>query len=295
MKELPRLGFVGVGTIAEALITGMCARGEQRCNFLLSPRNANITGELARRLPFVAVASDNQAVVDGSDIVFLAVTPQIATEVLSALKFRPDQHVVSLIATFDAARLRPLIAPAASLTRLAPVPSVARRLGPLIMCPPCEEVARLLTGLGQLIQLQTEPELDALWTVTGLMAPYFGLLNEISAWLSREGVPQSQARSFVATLFEALSATAAERCSEGFDELRAAHTTPGGLNEQSFRELKSAGWMQLFAQALDLIQARMQGRATLADRLPGAARQDCARVIGNDPIAPTSGAAPEWP
>jgi len=268
MKELPRLGFVGVGTIAEALITGMCARGEQRGNFLLSPRNANITGELARRLPFVAVASDNQAVVDGSDIVFLAVTPQIATEVLSALKFRPDQHVVSLIATFDAARLRPLIAPAASLTRLAPVPSVARRLGPLIMCPPCEEVARLLTGLGQLIQLQTEPELDALWTVTGLMAPYFGLLNEISAWLSREGVPQSQARSFVATLFEALSATAAERCSEGFDKLRAAHTTPGGLNEQSFRELKSAGWMDLFAQALDLIQARMQGRATLADRLP---------------------------
>jgi hypothetical protein len=27
--------------------------------------------------------------------------------------------------------------------------------------------------------------------------------------------------------------------------------------------------MHLFAQALDLIQARMQGRATLADRLPG--------------------------
>jgi len=269
MNELPRLGFGGVGTIAEALITGMCARGEQRGNFLLSPRNATISGELARQFPFVAVASDNQAVVDGSDIVFLAVTPQVATEVLSALKFRPDQHVVSLIATFDAARLRPLVAPAASLTRLAPVPSVARRVGPLILCPPSEEMAVLLADLGQLIQLQTEPELDALWTVTGLMAPYFGLLDEISAWLNREGVPELQARSFVATLFEALSATAAEHCSEGFDKLRAAHTTPGGLNEQSFRELKSAGWMQLFAQALDLIQARMQGRATLADRLPG--------------------------
>jgi pyrroline-5-carboxylate reductase len=131
-------------------------------------------------------------------------------------------------------------------------------------------MAVLLADLGQLIQLQTERELDALWTVTGLMAPYFGLLDEISAWLNREGVPELQARSFVATLFEALSATATERCSEGFDKLRAAHTTPGGLNEQSFRELKSAGWMHLFAQALDLVQARMQGRATLADRLPGA-------------------------
>jgi hypothetical protein len=36
MSELPRLGFIGVGTIAEALITGMCAAGEQRATFLLS-------------------------------------------------------------------------------------------------------------------------------------------------------------------------------------------------------------------------------------------------------------------
>jgi pyrroline-5-carboxylate reductase len=269
MRELPRLGFVGVGTIAEALITGLCAAGEQRGHFLLSPRNAEIAKDLAGRFQFVEVASDNQAVVDGSDIVFLAVTPQVAAEVVSALIFRPDQRIVSLIATFDAARLRPLVAPATAIARLAPVPSVARRLGPLILCPPSDEMAKLLTGLGQLIQLQTESELDALWTVTGLMAPYFGLLNEISAWLCREGVPESQSRAFVAALFEALSVTAAERCSEGFDKLRAAHTTPGGLNEQSFRELKAAGWMHLFAQALDLIQARMQGRATLADRLPG--------------------------
>jgi pyrroline-5-carboxylate reductase len=269
MKELPRLGFVGVGTIAEALITGLCAGGEQRGHFLLSPRNASITKGLAQRFAVVEIASDNQSVVDRSDIVFLAVTPQVAADVLGALKFRPDQRIVSLIATFDVARLRPLVAPAVGITRLAPVPSVARRLGPLISSPPSAEMTALLTGLGQLIQLQTESELDALWTVTGLMAPYFGLLNEISSWLNREGVPESQSRAFVAALFEALSVTAAERCGEGFDKLREAHTTPGGLNEQSFRELKAAGWMHLFSQALDLIQARMQGRATLADRLPG--------------------------
>jgi pyrroline-5-carboxylate reductase len=267
MKELPELGFIGVGTIAEALITGMCAGGEQRGRFLLSPRNVNITKALAERFACVRVATDNQTVVDGSDIVFLAITPQVAAQVLGALRFRPDQRVVSLIATFDVARLRPLVAPASAISRLAPVPSVARRLGPLILSPPTEEMAILLGGLGHLIQLQTESELDALWTVTGLMAPYFGLLDEISAWLSRKRVSEPQARAFVAALFEALSITAAERCSEGFDKLRAAHTTPGGLNEQSFRELQAAGWMHLFTQALDLIQARVQGRATLADRL----------------------------
>ena len=32
MKVLPRLGFIGVGAIAEALITGMCAGGEHVCH-----------------------------------------------------------------------------------------------------------------------------------------------------------------------------------------------------------------------------------------------------------------------
>src|SRR5215475_11388411 len=101
MSERPRLGFVGVGTIAEALITGMCAGGEQRATFLLSPRNADTAKRLAERYSFAAVARDNQAVIDGSDIVFLAVRPQVAAEVLGGLKFRPDQRVVSLIAAFD--------------------------------------------------------------------------------------------------------------------------------------------------------------------------------------------------
>lgn len=268
MSELPRVGFIGVGAIAEALITGMCFGGEQRATFLLSPRNAKLANGLAARFPFIKVAADNQAVIDGSDILFLAVTPQIAADVLGALKFRPDQHVVSLIATYDMARVRGLVAPASAIVRVAPVPAVARRLGPLIMYPPVPKVAALLEGLGQLIQLPNESDLDALWTLTGLMAPYFGLLDEVVEWLTRQHLDASQARLFVAAIFEALSVTAAERSGEGFDKLREAHTTPGGLNEQSYRELQAAGWMSLFARALDLIQARIQGKATLADRLP---------------------------
>jgi pyrroline-5-carboxylate reductase len=271
MKVLPRLGFVGVGAIAAALINGMCAAGQQRGTFLLSPRNAELSHGLAKRFPFVKVAADNQSVVAGSDIVFLAVTPQVTHEVLSALKFRQDQRIVSLIATYDAERLRPLVSPATLITRVAPVPSVARRSGPMILYPPTPEMVALLDGLGQLVQVHNEPDMDALWAVTGIMAPYFGYLDAIASWLGRQNVPQSQALPFVAALFEALSVTAADRANDGFDKLRVAHTTPGGLNEQAYRELKAAGWMDLISRSLDLVQARMQGRATLEDRLPSVA------------------------
>lgn len=268
MSGLPRVGFIGVGTIAEALITGMCAGGERRATFLLSPRNADIAKRLAERFSFVKVAADNQAVIDASDILFLAVRPQVAADVLGALKFRKYQRIVSLIATFDVARLRTLVAPASTIARAAPLPAVARRLGPLTLYPPVPEIARLLEGLGQLIQLQDESALDAFWAVSGLMGSYFGWLDEIAGWLVRHDLEETQVRPYVAALFEALSVTGAERAKDGFDRLVVEHSTPGGLNEQAYRELQAAGWTGLVSQTLDLIHARILGRATLADRLP---------------------------
>jgi pyrroline-5-carboxylate reductase len=278
VSALPRLGFIGVGTIAAALITGMCAGGEQRGTFLLSPRNADIAKRLAERFSFVEVAADNQSVIDGSDVVFLAVRPQVAADVLGPLKFRRDQRIVSLIATFDVARLGTLVAPASAIARAAPLPTVAQRLGPLTLYPPVPEIARLLAGLGQLIQLEHESDLEAFWAVTGLMASYFGWLDEIAGWLTRHDLEETQVRAFVAAMFESLAVTGAERSSAGFDQLILEHSTPGGLNEQAYRELKAAGWTSLISRALDLVHARILGRATLADRLPCPADQHDSQV-----------------
>jgi pyrroline-5-carboxylate reductase len=129
------------------------------------------------------------------------------------------------------------------------------------------EIARLLEGLGQLVQLQNESDLDAFWAVTGLMGSYFGWLDEIAGWLTRQNLEETQVRPFVAAMFEALAVTAAERARDGFDRLVVEHSTPGGLNEQAYRELKAAGWTSLVSQTLDLIHARILGHATLADRL----------------------------
>jgi pyrroline-5-carboxylate reductase len=192
----------------------------------------------------------------------------VAADVLGALKFRKYQRIVSLIATFDVARLRTLVAPASTIARAAPLPAVARRLGPLTLYPPVPEIARLLEGLGQLIQLQDESALDAFWAVSGLMGSYFGWLDEIAGWLVRHDLEETQVRPYVAALFESLSVTGAERAKDGFDRLVVEHSTPGGLNEQAYRELQAAGWTGLVSQTLDLIHARILGRATLADRLP---------------------------
>ncbi|MGO4842474.1 NAD(P)-binding domain-containing protein, partial [Rhizobiaceae sp. 2RAB30] len=99
---------------------------------VLSPRNEKIAADLASRYPGVRVAGDNQAVLDDCDTVMLAVRPQIAHDVLPALKFRRDHHVVSLIATLSREEVVALVAPVEHVTKALPMPMVACRQGPTI-------------------------------------------------------------------------------------------------------------------------------------------------------------------
>jgi pyrroline-5-carboxylate reductase len=79
-------GVIGVGRIAEAIVTGLCDGVAESPDVLLSPRNAEIAEGLARRYDTVTGAAGNHAVVDGAPVVLLCVRPQSAAEVLGELR-----------------------------------------------------------------------------------------------------------------------------------------------------------------------------------------------------------------
>lgn len=88
-------GVLGVGTLAEAIVTGLCEDVAEPPTIALSPRSASRSEALAERFTTVRVEPDNQAVVDASDVVIVSVRPQDATQVLESLSFRTEQSVVS--------------------------------------------------------------------------------------------------------------------------------------------------------------------------------------------------------
>src|SRR3546814_14762740 len=92
-----RLGFIGTGTIAAAIVEGLALSGEEP--ILLSPRNADIAARLSDRFSHVGVANDNQAVLDQSHLVLLAVPPQTADSVPENLNFLPDHRTFIPIPT----------------------------------------------------------------------------------------------------------------------------------------------------------------------------------------------------
>jgi pyrroline-5-carboxylate reductase len=254
-----RLGFIGCGTITAAIVTGLNASGYDG-PIAVSPRNAQVSADLARRFANVTVAATNQAALDACDVAILAVRPQILAAVLPELRFRPDHQVISLIAATSLAYLRVGTAPAAAVTRAVPMPMVARRQGPTAIYPASPVAKALFDALGSAIELSDEQRFDAFTAATGLMATYFRFVDTAAKWMDEQGVAPDQADRYVRQLFWGLAGTAMAAPERSLGELVEEHQTRGGINEQVRTHLETKGMFTELAVALDAVRARLAGR-----------------------------------
>ncbi len=252
-----RLGFLGTGTITSAIVAGLCAERPPNFRICLSPRNPQIASRLASTLPQVTVAASNQEMLDCSDIVLLAVRPQIAHEVLASLKFRLDHCIINLIATFSREQIAALVAPATKITCAAPLPTVAAHLAPTAIFPPDPGTAALFGRLGIAVEVTTEIEFRALLATSAAMAAYFSLLDTLWSWLKGRGVPVSTAHDYISMMFYGLGQVT-QRSDSSFIELASEFKTKGGLNEQFAEELRRQGVFAACSAGLDAILARLE-------------------------------------
>jgi pyrroline-5-carboxylate reductase len=251
---VPTYGFLGVGSIAEAMVVGLCS-GEQAPEVVLSPRSVSRSSALAERFATARVAEDNQAVVDASDVVVICLLPQQA-DVVDELTFRPDQQVVSAMAGVPVARLRELVAPATDVARSVPLPAVASRDSVTPVHPPTEAATVLFDALGGTLPVEEERAYESLSAASATVAAHLDQLGTIAGWVAGHGIDAQLARRYVADQFAAL-APELRTPDIDFAALAAAHATPGGLNEQFARDLSQAGVPEVVRRGLDDLMERI--------------------------------------
>jgi pyrroline-5-carboxylate reductase len=252
-----KLGFIGTGNITAALVEGFCTLPDYPYNIIVSPRNAEKAKCLATRFESVQVAGDNQAVIDGSEIVFLALRPQIAEPVLRQLSFRENKTIVSLIGAISVARIREMVAPVRTLFRAVPLPPAAQHVGPIILYPGDPAVGALLGQIGELYTVLEENHISVLAAVTALMSPFFALLGETARWAEAAGVDRPIAHNYTASMFHALAYQALKMPETNFSDLAAEVATPGGLNEQALAVIREQSGYTAFLKALDAVAVRL--------------------------------------
>lgn len=269
-----RLGIIGTGTIASAIVRGLNREFPFDGEIRLSPRNAAIGAQLQTDFGKVVIGRSNQDVLDQSEVILLCLRPQEAVSIVSELHFRADHRIISVIATLSCERLAELVAPATAISKAIPLPAVAQKRGTTVIYPRDPVAIELFGQLGSALPIDCESEYDAFSASTAIVASSAAFADAVASWLSVHGVEKFAARNYVTELLAGI-VDAARSSPESFKEIAESHTTRGGLNEQLRLFLEEKRVFYFLAEGLDGVLARViQSSASesgnrVADRCQG--------------------------
>jgi pyrroline-5-carboxylate reductase len=252
-----KIGFVGTGTITEAVVTGLGKTELRETPIVLSPRNERVAARLAAASGSVSIGSSNQGVLDASNLVFVAVRPQVVEEVVRALRFRRDHHVISFVAATPLDRMREWIDQPVRLSQAIPLPFVADLQGATAIYPPDEIANAVFSELGTAVQVESRRESELLAVAASLMGTYFGILDATSNWLESRGLKRAAGDAYLRQLFSGLAHAGLSRGDASFGALIVDHSTKGGLNEQVLEDFRVNGGVEALRRALDKVLERI--------------------------------------
>ena len=254
------VGFMGAGGIATAMTKGLCSSPDFGGKvFVFAPRIEKAESLKSTNPNKIYICSSNQEVIDNSDFVVPALVPDILEKVAGTLKFREENHIIHLAAGINLLRASQLFSPAKHIVRAVPLPFTSKRIGPIVLFGNDIPSEKLLSLLGTVINVNTEKDMEVLAAVTGLMVPYYGLVNEVVKWSMTKGLDFRNALDYTCRMNEALSILMRQ---EGGNDVKAieafmsATATPGGLNELAWNELKEVSGYSVWVKSLEKIGKR---------------------------------------
>ena len=251
------LGFIGTGTIASSVITGIFKSKILFNKIYISKRNKKNSQKLKRKYNKIFISDTNQEILDKCDWIFLSVTPTVGNKIIKELKFKSNQTIISFISTMNLSQLKKAIKVKAKIVRAIPLPPIALKKGPVPIYPPNKKVKSFFDQVGTTIEIKNEKSSINFWSTSGMMAPFYQLLSSMTDWLVKRGVKRDGAQKYITSLFLALSEDAVVNSKKDLKYLVKESQTPKGLNEQGVKELTKAGFYKSLEKTLNSIHKRL--------------------------------------
>ena len=256
--------------MAEALIKGLIAGGAATGGTIAVHDPSPERQDLLRLTYRVNVVPDNQAVLDGSTVVVLAVKPQMMDQVIAEVgrSFTPAHTVVSIAAGVTLAGIEAGLNPGVPVIRVMPNTPALVQSGAAAMAPGSsagpEHVAQaraVFAAVGLVVDLD-ERYLDAVTGLSGSGPAYvFIFLEALTDGAVRMGLPRAQARLLAAQTVLGAARLALESGAHP-GELKDMVTSPGGTTAAGLHALEKGGFRALVqdAVAASTIRSRELGK-----------------------------------
>jgi pyrroline-5-carboxylate reductase len=261
-----RLGFLGCGNMGEALVKGLVAANVVQADAMMaSDTRAERLADLDRRYG-VRVAKDNVELVRESDVVVLAIKPQIMTPVLTeiASSLSRRQLVISIAAGVSTATIRTGVGKDIRLIRVMPntpalvlegATAIAKAKG--LEVGDLETAEEIFGAVGKVVVLD-EDLMDAVTGLSGSGPAYVAVVIES---LADGGVKMGLDRVTAMTLATQTVLGAAKLLLETGvhpGSLKDMVSSPGGTSITGIAALEEGGIRTTFIKAVE--------RATLRSR-----------------------------
>jgi pyrroline-5-carboxylate reductase len=265
MTRRRKLGFLGAGNMARALIKGVLGAGLYRPSDLWVTDALADARRLVRRRYGVGAARDNRELVSGSEIVLLAVKPQIMPAVMDEVRevVSSRQLFISIAAGVPLRRLEEGLAGDARVVRVMPNTPALLGKGMSVLAPgrnakprDLRHAMKIFRGVGEAISVADEGLLDP---VTGLSGSGPAYVYRFAEALIAAGIRQGLANDVANRLvFRTLEGAAAMMLETGMSpkELREMVSSPGGTTLAGLGELDRAGFVDAVCGAVAAATAR---------------------------------------
>lgn len=257
------IGFIGGGNMAEALIKGLLAGGMPAADLMVAEPSSDRRIYLTDRYG-VSPTEDNRTVAAGSDIIFLAVKPQIALHVLSDIAgdISPAKLLISIMAGIGTDSIEAVCQTGTRVVRVMPnTPALVLEGASAIGAGASatgEDVSltrRIFELVGKAWQVE-EKLMDAVTGLSGSGPAY--VLTFIEA-LSDAGVKNGLSRDVAFGLAAQTVFGTAKLLLETHEHpalLREKVTSPGGTTIAGLHVLEKEGFRGTVINAVDAATAR---------------------------------------
>lgn len=239
-----RLGVIGTGTIAGAVVRGIAGEGRR---ITVSERSHAVSEALSRAFPNVSVAG-NQTVLDQSDVVFLGLMAEAAPEVLGALEFRAGQQVISFMAGAALDVVGQMVHPARAAALMLPFPAIATGGSPILAQGDTRLVERIFGARNSVVPVADDADMAACLCAQAVLSPVLRMVGDAADWLGERLSDPQKGEAFLRALVT--SSLSASECAPLIEALN----TPGGYNQRLRLFMEEGGMRERLRAGLDRLE-----------------------------------------
>jgi len=262
---MKKVGFIGAGNMAGALVKGLIAAGRYEADDLVVSDASPDARRRMKRSHGVAALEDNAEVARRSRIVVLAVKPQVMLDVLGTIRpaIGPKHLVVSIAAGIPLARLEKGLGGKARVVRVMPnTPALLGKgmsvavAGRHATAGDLRKTVKLFESVGEAMAIDREDLMDAVTALSGSGPAFvYAFAEHLIAGGEAVGLDPAMATRLALATLDGASAMLRES-GRSPRELREMVSSPGGTTVAGLAALSERDLAGAVSAALAAAAAR---------------------------------------